>query len=75
MKNFHKWNNELQPDQQIPKELEHLGEMVWNACASECAKLCREKATEQMDDESLRVYTCLVLAKALNDLGSSIEDY
>ncbi len=50
MKNFHKWNSELQSDQQIPRELEHLGEMVWDACAVECAKLCR-KALEDLGDE------------------------
>lgn len=71
MMNFHKWNSE----NPVPSGLEHLGEMIWDACASECAKLCRDKAREQMDDESLRVYTGLVLAKALDDLGSSIEDH
>lgn len=50
MKNFHKWNNELHPDSQVPEEFEHLGEMVWDACASECAKLCR-KALEDLEND------------------------
>ena len=71
MMNFHEWNI----DNPLPSGLEHIGEMVWDACAVECAKLCRDRAREQEDDKSLRVYTCLVLAKALEDLGNDIEDH
>jgi len=77
MKNFHKWNSELQPDQQIPKELEHLGEMVWDACASECAKLCSDLVKVQKDTEPSRIYTFADVRwkKVLEDLGNDIEDH
>lgn len=77
MKNFHKWNSELQPDQQIPIGLEHLGEMVWNACATECAKLCKDLVKAQQDDESLGIYTWADKrwGEALGDLGNEIEDH
>lgn len=75
MMNFHQWNSAYHPDRQVPQGFEVWGEVIWDACAAECAKLCREKAKEQIEDESLRVYTCLVLAKALDDLGDSIENH
>jgi len=77
MKNFHKWNSELQPDHQISRELEHLGEMVWDACASECAKLCRDFAKSHKDTEPSRSYTFADerWKKVLEDLGNYIDDH
>lgn len=77
MKNFHKWNSELQPDQQIPRELEHLGEMAWDACAAECVKLCRDLVKSQEDTEPSRVYTFADerWKKVIEDLVSDIEDH
>jgi len=73
MKNFHEWNSE----NPLPSGLEHIGEMVWDACAVECAKLCRDRAREQEDTESLRIYTWADKRwkKVLEDLRNDIEDH
>lgn len=77
MKNFHNWNSKLRPGDEITCEFAHLAEMVWDACALECAKLCREKVKEQKDTEPSRIYTFADQRweKVLEDLISDINDH